>query len=551
MKTITFKMLSALFSVLFLVVNCAPKDDTIPKETNTEEKPSENPDGIAEYKGDVGVLIDVRPLFKKGYNPTKVVISTQAVEGNYNQELTVDSVTSFARLAIPVDSLTPKALAELKQGVKTDITVLEGGKKLTELLNREVVFKENGTLIMVDASKLAHKKLELNFKEDMPYFIQLVDASGKPLDKNMALYPVTDQDYESIYIEDAILNKNDYKHSWQQFRIVKYPNEESYVISHFKLKGYLISLKANFNNELSYAHYSYEYPYGINDGNILNQEYKFEIERLPNGLCTIKSFDEGSNTWLSLRRKGTTFTRDSSEEEIYFRFVATDANWKAEEIATKHLQPILPAVETSFAFNNTLVNCGKGDLEQEVGIEKSITTKNTSGYKENIGISSSKTTSVGLKVGAKTQVGFFAAKVDISAEISTSLELTTKATQSTTQSKEFSESVTNKYFAKRTVNIPPKSASLVSDAYQTYSKVELPFVQTLRLRADHVNPNTNAVIGAMTGKEIVTQLVFSNFSGYVIAVGDYYADITLRGKTTLDNLVDTKSEVKDVAPNCE
>lgn len=549
MKTITFKMLIALFSVLFLVVNCAPKDDTIPKETNTEEKPSENPDGIAEYKGDVGVLIDVRPLFKKGYNPTKVVISTQAVEGNYNHELTVDSVTSFARLAIPVDSLTPKALAELKQGVKTDITVLEGGKKLTELLNREVVFKENGTLIMVDASKLAYKNVELNFKEDMFYYMQLLYTNGKPTDKNASLGWTTEDGLSYLKTFDAVFDSNSKS---QHFKIFKDPNDKGYFLITNSYGNYLqITSDIDFQQTL-FAESSKKYPYGINDGNSLAAKYKFKIEKYTNGLYVIKGFDKSTSKWLPLRKYNSDiFTTEGSGDVYYFRFVAVNANWKAEEIATKHLQPILPAVETSFAFNNTLVNCGKGDLEQEVGIEKSITTKNTSGYKENIGISSSKTTSVGLKVGAKTQVGFFAAKVDISAEISTSLELTTKATQSTTQSKEFSESVTNKYFAKRTVNIPPKSASLVSDAYQTYSKVELPFVQTLRLRADHVNPNTNAVIGAMTGKEIVTQLVFSNFSGYVIAVGDYYADITLRGKTTLDNLVDTKSEVKDVVPNCE
>lgn len=408
-----------------------------------------------------------------------------------------------------------------------------------------MVFKENGTLIMVDASKLAYKNVELNFDEDMPYFIQLVNKDGNPVEEALTIVGVSDDSYADVEIKKLNFINNI---GMQKFNIKEYPGEKgNFIIWNSEMKGYLESYKHASYNGIHYNNDMLSYPYGINDGNNLESSYKFKIERLSNGLCIIKSFDKDSNTWLSLRRKGTLFTVYSSEEEIYFRFVAADANWKVEEIATKHLQPILPAVETSFAFNNTLVNCGKGDLEQEVGIEKSITTKNTSGYNENIGISSSKTTSVGLKVGAKTQVGFFAAKVDISAEISTSLELTTKATQS----KEFSESVTNKYFAKRTVNIPPKSASLVSDAYQTYSKVELPFVQTLRLRADHVNPNTNAVIGAMTGKEIVTQLVFSNFSGYVIAVGDYYADITLRGKTTLDNLVDTKSEVKDVAPNCE
>ena len=110
---------------------------------------------------------------------------------------------------------------------------------------------------------------------------------------------------------------------------------------------------------------------------------------------------------------------------------------------------------------------------------------------------------------------------------------------------------TNTYFSSRTVTVPAGSASLVYDAYQTYSNVKIPFVKRFRIFADQIEPSeNNAFVGALSGDDIATQLRITNFIGVITNISNDYVEVTLRGTTVLDNMVDTQSEVQDVAANC-
>ena len=88
------------------------------------------------------------------------------------------------------------------------------------------------------------------------------------------------------------------------------------------------------------------------------------------------------------------------------------------------------------------------------------------------------------------------------------------------------------------------------DAYQTYSNVEIPFVKRFRIRGNQVNPANNAVIVPMTGAEIMTQFSFVGFDGVITAIASDYIEITVRGTTHLDNIVQAQSEVRDVSADC-
>ena len=171
-------------------------------------------------------------------------------------------------------------------------------------------------------------------------------------------------------------------------------------------------------------------------------------------------------------------------------------------------------MNTSFGFNSTLVNCGNGLLEQEVGFEESITTTYTSSFEETIGLSKRTTTNVDLTVGATAEASFFGVGGSVSAEVSTGLELSTEVTTESTVAAENTDSETTTLFSTRTVTVPSGSASLVYDAYQTYSNVKLPYVKRLRLQGTH--PSTSE---SLTGKEIVTQLEMSDFTGTIYAYG--------------------------------
>lgn len=83
------------------------------------------------------------------------------------------------------------------------------------------------------------------------------------------------------------------------------------------------------------------------------------------------------------------------------------------------------------------------------------------------------------------------------------------------------------------------------DAYQTYSNVRVPFVQRIRITGTF--EDTDEVL---TGYEIATQYSLASGRGVITEIGANYIEITVRGQTILDNVLKTKSEVKDVASGC-
>jgi len=235
----------------------------------------------------------------------------------------------------------------------------------------------------------------------------------------------------------------------------------------------------------------------------------------------------------------------------YFRIIAYNTDYEVEQLETKQLAPILPRVQTSFGFNNTLVNCGTGELSQEVGTEKTFTTTQTSWFQETVGFNSRVTLNASVTVGAKAEASFFGNGGEVSGSVTAGVEVSVGASQESTTGVEETDEVSERFFSTRTVTVPSGAASLVYDARQTYSNVSLPFAQRLRLRGNEIDPLTgNAFIGALSGTDLVTQLRMANFKGLITFVGSDYVEITILGNTVLNNFVETKSEVKDVDPNC-
>ena len=134
----------------------------------------------------------------------------------------------------------------------------------------------------------------------------------------------------------------------------------------------------------------------------------------------------------------------------------------------------------------------------------------------------------------------------VTGEVSAGLEVSVEASSSSTVGTESSISETNTFFSNRTVTVPAGSASLIYDAYQTYSNVRVPYVKRLRLKGSQ-NDNGS---GSLTGQEIATQLRVTSFSGVITNIGSDFVEITIQGNMYMDNIVDTLTEVQDVAANC-
>ncbi len=528
-----------LFSILLIALGCS-KDTPDPVIDEPETLNGITSDDLDAYKGDLGLIINVRDLVKKGYNPTTVILSTDASEGNYDQELDVHSFTNIAQLKIPVVDLSENAEAELRDGIGLEIEIRDSsGNQITSESYNKKSFKEGGNQINIDASELEYQVQDLYFTEDLHYYIQPVNADGE-YDSNIALKPssagssaIRLKEYGSLF---------DQENTHQQFLIHKFDGEDNLFAFYSAETNHYIRIGQETRELAQSGTFNWD-EYSPDD---LDADFKFLIKKDEgNGLYTIRR-SENDEPLRRIDNDGQINWGINGTGTIqYFRIVALDIDWESTMLDAEYFQPILPAAETSFGFNSTLRNCGAGTLEQQVGIEREVTTIYTSSFSESIGLSSRETRSVEVTVSTTVSAELLGNGVETTASVSAGLEVETKASSTTTTSTEESVSETHTFFSNRTVTVLPGTAVLVFDAYQTYSDVKVAYVKRIRLRG-----NISQTPGSLSGNEIATQLEMTNFSGIITEIGSDYVEVTIRGNMILDNIVETQSEVRDVEANC-
>ncbi|NRD19997.1 hypothetical protein HNV08_08050 [Winogradskyella eckloniae] len=527
-------------TLLLFVFGCSKEDDgSGPGDGEIEEVNGIDADDLENYGGDLGLLINTRDLVKKGYNPVKVNITTTAAQGNYDQELVVDPFTNIAQLKLSIDNLTEIAVDELRNGVGLEVEVLNPSDNVILSETYSVVsFEENGNQFDIDASNLEAVSNNLHFNGDMRYYLQLVDAGGNF--ENTIVWKPGSSDDGSLRLEERTSSFNRGVTS-EQFYIYQYQNEDNTVAVYSAITNRYLRIGESTRTFRQSGAYSFP----STNPSSLDADLKFKVKKESNGLYTIR----GASDNKPLRRiaNGSDINWHTNDNGTiqYFRIISLDIDWQVTQLDTEYLQPILPAVVTSFGFNSTLKNCGSGNLEQQVGIEKDVTTTYTNAFSETIGLSSRVTTNVDVTVSATAETSFFGNGGSVTAEASAGLEVSTEASSSSTVSAEESVSETNTFFSNRIVTVPAGSASLVYDAYQTYSNVKVPYVKRLRLTGNHTEGPES-----MSGFEIATQLEISNFLGVITNIGSDFVEVTIKGNMYLNNIVDSVTEVRDVAANC-
>jgi len=528
-----------LFSILLIALGCS-KETPDPVIDEPETLDGISTDDVVAYEGDLGLIINIRDLEKKGYTPKKVILTTTATEDNYDQELDVHPFTNIAQLKIPVEDLSESAEAELREGVGLDIKILDDLEN--EIISVEYSkrsFEDGDNIININASNLAYKVRELYFAENMHYYIQPVNANGE-YDNRIVLKPSAAGADEIRLMEFGSLFKPENTH--QQFLIHKFEEEENVFAFYSAETNNYIRIGLETREIAQSGIYSYD----THSPDVLDADFRFLIKKdETNGLYTIRRA-ENDTPLRRIDNDGTiNWGINGSGTVQYFRIITLDIHWETTPLSAEYFQPILPAAETSFGFNSTLRNCGAGSLVQQVGIEREVTTTYTSSFSESIGLSSRETRSIEVSVSTTVSCEILGSGVETKASVTSGLEVETEASSKTTASTEESVSETHTFFSNRTVTVLPGTAILVFDAYQTYSNVKVPYVKRLRLRG-----NLSTTTGTLSGDEIATQLEMTNFSGVITAIGSDYVEVTIRGTMILDNIVDTQSEVRDVDANC-
>lgn len=546
------KIFGKLLVVLFVILTIAcGKDDGESVAKVIEVLPGISLQEFEIDQGEIGISINARAIARKGYKPTNADITIKATTGDYSQKIPFDAFTNIANLSLKNEDLTDEAKSELKNGVAITVKVLDENDNI--LTTKDIsngVFTSNPSEEVISADDLEDLYKKVTIREDIYHFVQIVttgsdDIYGAPnstlfvntilLNTPILISQLADLDYNS---ENTQL--------FTSYRFKEVPGEEG-----------VFTIAAHNGDDI---HYLYIVPAnselriqskanlirngGNNTGTPPN--YKFKINKVEIGLYEITpTFTGNPLVLLGDRLNAGAVTTNS--EPVYFRILSFDIDWDVQPIESKFTQPILPASVISETYNKTLRNCSNSTLPQMVGKLESLETSAILSWEESMLVSTDTDYVVPLTIEMDAATKFFntigATKISTTGNYTFNKSKTinkeiVSGTIEQTQSIDFSE--------ERTVEIFSRTAVAIADVYQTYENVKIPFVQRFKIKGTYQENNQT-----LTGEEIMTQFGFNGFTGVITTVENNYIEVTVKGTSEINKLIETKMMSQNVEAGCD
>lgn len=545
-----------LFALCILcLTGCDQDDDANPSGQEVREGEGLSESDVEQDEGAIGLSISARSIARKGYYPATADITVDATTGDFSRSVSVDSLTNIAHLSYENEDLTAEQQKELSDGVNVSVRILDGsGALLEEEDLSKVSFRPGPPVHYIHADSLEDRFAGVHLREDLKYYIQITERGkqeiyGAPSSETYN-YSGGVSSHVNILLSENIDYNSDLpdEYTTYYFQHLEESPEDVFAIyvkednKRFYLYVNLNTMRLGIQNRKNHD---------LNGGNTdpANLDhYQFRIEKVDNGIYTINSLlngwplviDESDPVYFKVQKDA------DNEQAAYFRILLFDIDWDIQTIGYRSLQPVLPPSQTSFAFNSTLINCSSGELTQVVGVSDSRESKSTSSWEESMAVSSTSEASVSVTIGAEVETGFFGNSGKASTSVTGSYSTSTSRTQTQTISGALEKTETVVVSSERTITVPPGKATLVSDIYQTYENVRIPFIQRFRVKGNYREDGV-----PLTGEEILTQFSFNGFNGVVTEVGSDYIEVTVRGTNVIDRLIDTKTVAEDTPSDCD
>ncbi|WP_222983734.1 hypothetical protein [Flagellimonas meishanensis] len=551
MKT-TIKLFSRLFSIVFLLVAfaCSKDESTPPPKEGKEVEVLPSTISTSEFEtdeGEIGISISGRDIARKGYKPFTAVISIESTSNIDDQIVLFDELNNLANLSFKNEDLEDAVENELKEGVPVQVIVRDENDAVLATQNfAKLSFGASPSEEEIISDGLDDLYAEVSLREDLKYYMQFVNKDNEVFGvPGSQRYPDISNLATDIRVrEDLDYSADpDYYENFTTYRFAKIPgNEEFYSISvhnnndiHYLYMGggiLRIQSKANLNRN------------GGNTSVANFPNYWFKIEKEAPGLFKIVP-NGADNPLINSGANLVPATNINPDEPLYFRILLFDIDWDIVAVDSKFMNPIMPPSATSSAYNSTLRNCSSGSLTQTVGESTTITTTQTAGWEETMSVSTTNTGSVSVTISHEAETKFFGTGGKTSGSITGSYEYSKTRTETNTKSGSLSTEKSVQVSVSREVGVPPGIAIAVADIYQQYINIKVPFIQRFRISGKYQEDNSE-----LSGQEILTQFAFNSFTGVVTDVQDNFIEVTVRGTTTIDRIIETSTETRDIANAC-
>lgn len=526
----TFKI-SYLFVPAFgLMVLSSCKDNSVgskPPEEGTEIINEVNVE-IPVHEGEVGLVINVREIFRKGYIATEAEV-TFPNHSSFNDILEIDPVTNLASLRIPNEDLTDEQKNAFAEGVATDIVIYDEGQTvLGEHHDDEQVLDDSNIPLSIQTD-LPYIKRPLNLREGTPYLLQSENKDGLITSSCSHCHRAND------------FAPDDSKQQFYFTPIENSPDANTFTVQHF---GYAEG-----------THWYVQSNGWINLGG--------DGVDLPPGGPQEFVFEQDDDGWFRVRVAGTGdylylpdgCTEDevtinscvlqaSNEKADRFRLITDNIDWNVEDRGTVYNQPIMPPGQIDFAYEATIRNCTSGILTETVGNTASRTSTRTTTTSESLQLFSS--VEEGINVTMEVKTGGEVYGVTASVGASTNLNFTTSSTTSTDNTFSTTTEETSEVSRTRSLEIPAFTGVEVYDAVRTIKNARTPFTQVLRITASY---KKNGV--SLSGPEIITQMQFNFVEGVPAEIGDNYVDVSLKGQVDIDQMFEVETGANEIPGACK
>ncbi len=524
-------VLVTLLALLCLghLIGCG--DDVTCPTVNVEEPVNLDPADFPVYAGSIGLVIDTRPIFQKGYAPTRAELSFPGAS-DFDTVLAVDALTNLAILRLENEALTEAQREIFAAGLATTIVVYGEAP-------------EPGAAPGVEA----RSEVELGRREED----MILDDSNRPYAIATELPTVTGS-LPFITALPYLLHAE----GWAGFLTNAYPElgEEWVPLPRPYLPGDWTQLF--FFEPVSGAEDTYMVRHG---------DYRWGWH--PAGLWVYLTTDEEEASEFVIERDDRTWVkfRCSGEDDRYlwlddhvirvgtaaeagrWRLLADMIDWELEDFGTAYEQPIMPPARVDFAYQTTIRNCSAAQVTETIGRTQSKTVTTTYEYVESLQLFSSEETSSEIKVSTEVELSFeaggFGASYQAGVEASQGYNYTTSESEGWEEHWTTTLSETVEVSRDREVVVPPYTAITATDIIRSIENVRMPWTQRLRLRGRLRESGRT-----MTGPELLTHYHANLAGGLVMEVGEWYLDISLRGETRVDSFYQAESVVNDDESGC-
>lgn len=475
--------------------------------------------------GEVGLVLDARDFARRGYTPTEVTVAFPG-QPSHNQTLAVDPVTNLAVLHLRNEELTPAERAAFGNGVAVDVTVLDQNQAPLGQHSEASQVLDDSNLPLELPSTLPYLPRPLALRADIPYLLQPEGEAGvMTSDASDAYRPAS-------YLPDDPV---------QQFYFTAVggaADPNTYVIEH--RAGYGAGTFFYITSPEGWVGLSGDgtpTPSGGPQQFVLEQDKDGWIQLLVAGTTDhIRISDEAGGIMEAVAGAGTRF-----------RLISDDIAWTVTDRGTVFHDPITPPAHLDFAYQATIRNCSDATLSETVGQAESRTTTATVSSSESLQLFSSDELSTGVTVSAEVGGGVpLVGEVTGSASTTMSYSYTTSQTATTENSLSKSSETSTEVSRSRNLALPPHTAVEVYDAVRTIEGVRVPFSQVLRISGTYKEDGS-----ALSGQEIMSQMLFNFVTGVPTQIGTTFVDISLRGRMEIDQLLQAQTDANDIPGACD